>query len=224
MNFKQEELIDELIAQIQERYPEVELIRVTESPENSSSLWIEVTAPEDEDREIDLIEFSGDLVTDVLMDYGYHMLVMPTRYMPEAVRTDKKEIIWSSAMVNAFFRKAEKNLAAAEICFENNLYDAAANRAYYAVFQAAVAALAHYGIQKKRLDHEWAQAQFNGKLVKRRKVFPGKLKSYLPDMQALRDLADYKTDSVSKKDASRQNEKAREMLRFIGKEIQNDEF
>ena len=40
MNFKQEELIDELMAQIQERYPEVELIRVTESP---STLWIEVT-------------------------------------------------------------------------------------------------------------------------------------------------------------------------------------
>jgi hypothetical protein len=79
MNFKQEELIDELMTQIQERYPEVELIRVTESPESSSTLWIEVTAPEDEDRRIEMREFGSDKVTDILLDYGYHMLVMPVR-------------------------------------------------------------------------------------------------------------------------------------------------
>mgnify|MGYP006302326341 CR=1 FL=1 len=79
MNFKQEELIDELMIQIQERYPEVELIRVTESPESSSTLWIEVTAPEDEDRRIEMREFGSDKVSDILLDYGYHMLVMPVR-------------------------------------------------------------------------------------------------------------------------------------------------
>jgi hypothetical protein len=79
MNFKQEELIDELMAQIQERYPEVELIRVTESPESASTLWIEVTAPEDEDRRIEMREFGSDKVSDILLDYGYHMLVMPVR-------------------------------------------------------------------------------------------------------------------------------------------------
>ena len=79
MNFKQEELIDELMIQIQERYPEVELIRVTESPESASTLWIEVTAPEDEDRRIEMREFGSDKVTDILLDYGYHMLVMPGR-------------------------------------------------------------------------------------------------------------------------------------------------
>jgi len=79
MNFKQEELIDELMIQIQERYPEVELIRVTESPESASTLWIEVTAPEDEDRRIEMREFGSDKVSDILLDYGYHMLVMPVR-------------------------------------------------------------------------------------------------------------------------------------------------
>ena len=79
MNFKQEELIDELMIQIQERYPEVELVGVTESPESASTLWIEVTAPEDEDRRIEMREFGSDKVSDILLDYGYHMLVMPVR-------------------------------------------------------------------------------------------------------------------------------------------------
>ncbi len=33
--------------------------------------------------------------------------------------------------------KAEENLAAAKICFQNRLYNACANRAHYAAFQAA---------------------------------------------------------------------------------------
>jgi uncharacterized protein (UPF0332 family) len=74
------------------------------------------------------------------------------------------------------------------------------------------------------LDHEWVLAQFSGKLIKRRKVFPAKLRPYLADMQATRNLSDYQTDSVSKKDAARQNRKAQEMLSAIRKAIQNDEF
>ncbi len=78
LNFKQEELIEELMCQIKEKFPEVELIDVTESCETSTTLWINITAPEDEDREIELREFGSDKVTDILLDYGYHMLVMPT--------------------------------------------------------------------------------------------------------------------------------------------------
>ena len=37
--------------------------------------------PEDEDREIALREYGNDKATDILLDYGYHMLVMPTRKM-----------------------------------------------------------------------------------------------------------------------------------------------
>jgi len=79
INFKQEELIEGLMKTVRDRYPEIKLINVTESPEDSESLWINVTAPEDEDREIELREFAADKTTDILTDYGYHMLVMPTR-------------------------------------------------------------------------------------------------------------------------------------------------
>ncbi|CAN2040992.1 conserved hypothetical protein [Candidatus Magnetomoraceae bacterium gMMP-15] len=79
INFKQEELIEKLINQIKEKFPEIDLINITESPEDPESLWINLTAPDDEDREIELREFSSDKVADILLDYGYHMLVMPTR-------------------------------------------------------------------------------------------------------------------------------------------------
>ena len=47
INFKQEELIESLIKDIREKYPEVELVKVVESPEDPETLWIRVSAPED---------------------------------------------------------------------------------------------------------------------------------------------------------------------------------
>ncbi|MBF0201298.1 MAG: hypothetical protein HQK66_08290 [Desulfamplus sp.] len=78
INFKQKELINEIINMIKSKFPEVKFIDVTESPEDSESLWINVTAPQNESREIELREFASDKTTDILVDYGYHMLVMPT--------------------------------------------------------------------------------------------------------------------------------------------------
>ncbi len=77
INFKQEELIEELLNDIQKVFPKVELVGVTHSPEDSESLWINVTAPEDEDEEFELRAFASEKTTDILVDYGYHMLVMP---------------------------------------------------------------------------------------------------------------------------------------------------
>jgi len=77
MNFKQEELIQELLDTVKAKFPEVEFISVTESPEDPADLWVNVTAPEDEDREDELMEFACDKTTDILIDYGYHMLIMP---------------------------------------------------------------------------------------------------------------------------------------------------
>ncbi len=79
INFKQEELIDKLLNTLGKKFPEVKFIDITESPEDADSLWINVTSPKDEDREIELREFASDKTTDILIDYGYHMLVMPTR-------------------------------------------------------------------------------------------------------------------------------------------------
>jgi len=123
-------------------------------------------------------------------------------------------------MKSEFMDKAKENLAAAEICFENELYNACANRAYYAAFQAAVSALADRGIKRENLNHKWVQAEFSGRLITRRKVYPAKVKSYIMKMQTVRNDADYKTRQISKKEALRQLARAREILTLIKKELE----
>ena len=77
INFKQQQLIDELFQAVKSKFPEVEFLNVTESPEDPADLLLNITAPEDEDREIELSEFASQLSTDILQDYGYLILVMP---------------------------------------------------------------------------------------------------------------------------------------------------
>jgi len=80
MNFKQKELINELFEKVKQKYPETRLIKIMESPEDPRDLWIWVSAPDDEDREIELMEFASELETDILLDYGYSLSIMT---MPE---------------------------------------------------------------------------------------------------------------------------------------------
>jgi uncharacterized protein (UPF0332 family) len=122
-------------------------------------------------------------------------------------------------MTTEFLYKAKDNLNVAQWSFDNGYYDACANRAYYAALQAAIAALADNGIKRERMEYKWIQAEFAGKLIKSRKVYPAKLKSYLPEMLAIREKADYKTDKVNKKKAFEQLCMAKEMLDLIEKEI-----
>jgi hypothetical protein len=79
INCKQQELIQGLVEDLNRHFPDVKFVDITESPENPNDLWINVTEPGDDDREIELIEFFGEKSADILMDYGYHMLVMPIR-------------------------------------------------------------------------------------------------------------------------------------------------
>jgi len=51
------------------------------------------------------------------------------------------------------------------------------------VFQAAIAALLHNGLKRGKYDHKWVQSEFYEKLIKRRKVYPGRIKPYLMEMQ-----------------------------------------
>ena len=111
-------------------------------------------------------------------------------------------------------------MRAAEILFEKQLYNASVNRAYYAAFQAAVEALGNVGIDIKRISHEVIQANFVVELIQRRKIYPSHLKSYLVDLQAVRNDADYKSKSVSKKLELRQLKKAQELIERIEQEIE----
>jgi len=120
-----------------------------------------------------------------------------------------------------FIVKAEENLKAAKLLFENNLYNASANRSYYAAFHAAITALSKEGFETERISHEAAQSFFAGELIKRKKKYPSSLKSYLTKFKDVRHNADYKSIQISKKIASRQLSKAEEFVRIVMKEVKN---
>jgi uncharacterized protein (UPF0332 family) len=117
--------------------------------------------------------------------------------------------------------KANENLAAAQLCFDNDHFNACANRLYYAMFQAGIAAMVKHGLLKPdvRVAHDWLQANFSGQLIKHRKVFPVKFRSYLSDAFWVRVEADYKLSSVSKKVAAGELKKAKEFINVINLEV-----
>jgi len=115
--------------------------------------------------------------------------------------------------------KAKENLKIAQLSFDRECYNACANRAYFASFQAAVAALAHNGIQSDKNEHAWVQSEFNLQLIKRKKVYHSKLRTYLLDMQDIRNKADYSEKNISKRIACKQLSWAIEMIEFIEKDL-----
>jgi uncharacterized protein (UPF0332 family) len=81
--------------------------------------------------------------------------------------------------------------------------------------------LANAGIiQTLRISHSAAQSLFVAELIRRRQVYSSHLKSYLPDLQRVRDDADYKLQSVPKKKASLQFKQAKEFVELITKALQ----
>lgn len=76
-NLKKKKLANKLYLAIKEKFPEVELMSITESPEDPADLWLNIAISTDEDREIEIREFASEKSTDILLDYGYHILAMP---------------------------------------------------------------------------------------------------------------------------------------------------
>ncbi len=122
-------------------------------------------------------------------------------------------------MKEEFLSKAKENLKIAQLSFEAECYNACANRAYYAAFQAAIAALADHGAEKGKNDHAWVQSEFNRRLIKRRKEYPAKLKTYLLNMQQVRNVADYSKEGVGKRHALKQLSRSTEIVQLIEKEL-----
>ena len=120
---------------------------------------------------------------------------------------------------SVFLEKAEKSLAGAASEFVNGRYNNCANRCYYACFQAAIFALSAVSIQPPGRDGQWGhdfvQAQFNGQLVNRRKLYPTSVHPTLEQTYRLRAIADYKQDPVSEIRAIRALRRAEEFLEAI---------
>ncbi len=113
-----------------------------------------------------------------------------------------------------YLAKAKESLASSRADVRARRYNSAANRAYYAAFQAAVAALIQAGIRPENDDwgHRFVMSQFSGKLIRRRKLLPGVVRSILPDLFNHRVKADYGSENVSVRHSRGASERAARLV------------
>lgn len=125
----------------------------------------------------------------------------------------------SEPVIDVYLYKSRASLEGAASDFANGRYDNCANRAYYACFQAAIAALLSEGIgttgQAEQWGHDYVQARFAGDLINRRKRYPSTLRETLIRGLQLRQTADYKTQRVSDVRASRGLARAHEFVEAV---------
>jgi hypothetical protein len=73
INFKQEELAQHLFDELKEEFSEISLLEISEQPDHS--IWVKLASPKEDGLEI--IEASGKKSMEILLNHGYHILVMP---------------------------------------------------------------------------------------------------------------------------------------------------
>jgi uncharacterized protein (UPF0332 family) len=120
-----------------------------------------------------------------------------------------------------FLAKARESLASAEADLSGARFNSATNRAYYSAFQAAVAILMENDIRPRgdEWDHRFVISQFSGKLIRRRKVLPGRLGGVLDLLIKARLVADYRPASVSRGDAREAVKEAKGLVQEIVKNL-----
>jgi len=102
-----------------------------------------------------------------------------------------------------FLAKARESLASAESDLRARRFNSAANRAYYAAFQAAVGILISEGVKppKGSWEHRFVHSQFSGKLITRRKLFSERFGGVLKALLETRLAADYRPAPVGRRHA-----------------------
>ena len=75
INAKCLEFGQQLFTQLQEHFPELSMVNMTESAENHDHLWVNIVMPDDAEREISVRELASELSMDILLEHGYHITV-----------------------------------------------------------------------------------------------------------------------------------------------------
>ena len=121
-------------------------------------------------------------------------------------------------MWHIFLAKAQSNLEAAERDRSHRAFDPCVSRAYFAAFQAAIAALLALADYRRRghyWDHGEIAAEFTRRLIRQRKIFGSETAGILDDLKTRRHQADYSTTSMSEKIAERALDRARKLVELI---------
>jgi uncharacterized protein (UPF0332 family) len=124
---------------------------------------------------------------------------------------------------DAFLAKSVESLASAGDDFERGRYNSCARNAYYAAFQAAVAALLHEGIRPtRRWEHEFVSARFAGIIVKRLHRYPSSVAGLLNEAFFLRVEGDYSSTPVGKASSRNILGEVRKLVRMTQEKINGD--
>lgn len=73
------ELAEEVVAKVQSRFSEVRFLRYRDNPESENSVFVEVTPPATDERDLELSEFVSDICSDILLEHGFMIFVLPQR-------------------------------------------------------------------------------------------------------------------------------------------------
>ncbi|MGH9429046.1 MAG: HEPN domain-containing protein [Terriglobia bacterium] len=118
--------------------------------------------------------------------------------------------------------RAQESLKAAELCLQEGLINSAANRAYYAIFQAAHVAMSAAGFPRKEWSHYGLQAGFTTELIHHKKLYPGIFRDYLSQGFGVRRAADYGLAGVSKKIAQRLVHRATAFVTAVEERVRDE--
>ena len=118
----------------------------------------------------------------------------------------------------AYLAKARATLTGAELELANALYNNALNRAYYACYQAAVAALVAEGVAtdpENYWPHDMVQARFAALLIDDLGRYPRSMRATLKAMFDERLKADYEPDLIDPKTATEALRRARAFVQVV---------
>ena len=110
-------------------------------------------------------------------------------------------------------------MQAADVCLRSGLVNSAASRAYYAMFQAAQAALEAAGFSRPQWSHPALQAALATELIHRRKLYPAVFRDYLSAALRTRHVADYGDTGVTHKVAGRAVRRATTFVAAVEREV-----
>ena len=121
-----------------------------------------------------------------------------------------------------YLTKAQKALAGAELEFANGLFNNTVNRAYYACYQAAVAALIAEG-QSPPMENFWShdhvQVEFPARLIDERSSYPREYRATLKAVFDERLKADYEPEIIRAPSAERALQHARAFVGMIVQKV-----
>ncbi|MFN3420770.1 MAG: HEPN domain-containing protein [Armatimonadota bacterium] len=110
-------------------------------------------------------------------------------------------------------------MESAKVCWGNGKSAGYAVCCYAAMFWAAVAALMHVGISKRKWRHDDVRRFFGLEIVKRRHLVPERFGEWLKDAYELRNDAHYEVRELSRKEVERAVRHAQEFVTTINEVI-----